>query len=438
MLEHLTHTELSKYMRRISIILIILISLPSCEQYKLRKQTMDEYSALFSKVQDLEHVINTSNFKTLTGEELIEIYEIGKELYYDFNPLGLKPDQITACEALKNRVKILKRGIIAKTEAEVADFKISPYVMNDLLLEKTQTYPIYLLKGEKLRWKINAQKPMTVKLCNADARIVIKTYTGKTSVVDSLEIQNSAIYFLEINPGGTQYIDLNINYKVKEITRLKNATPIKTEQIDCSKGDFGAVGVPGVKMQNIFEEPRKFTLRGQLKSAFSGSSIAMVPIIIPAGTTDILYSMRMATSEQDRSSDGEFHDNMTRTYKQIKFMGLPLYEKSTSNGLLNTLLDDNRPLRDEDAYCNMYVFRNQTEAKKFQDGKASAGDLKYDLDFSTVGTQSCNGRIPSNGASKIYLGFENVRVRYTNYLWVEAVAIIPTTEYYTTKYSIDQ
>lgn len=111
---------------------------------------------------------------------------------------------------------------------------------------------------------------MTVKLCNADARIVIKTYTGKISV----------IYFLEINPGGTQYIDLNINYKVKEITRLKNATPIKTEQRDCSKGDFGAVAVPGVKMQNIFEEPRKFTLRGQLKSAFSGSSIAMVPIII--------------------------------------------------------------------------------------------------------------------------------------------------------------
>ncbi len=191
-------------------------------------------------------------------------------------------------------------------------------------------------------------------------------------------------------------------------------------------------------MHNIFEEPRKFTLRGQLKSAFSGSSIAMVPIIIPAGTTDILYSMRMATSEQDRSSDGEFHDNMTRTYKQIKFMGLPLYEKSTSNGILNTLLDDNRPLRDEDAYCNMYVFRSQTEAKKFQDGKATAGDLKYDLDYSTVGTQSCNGHIPSNGASKIYLGFENVRVRYTNYLWVEVIAVIPTTEYYTTKYSIDQ
>ena len=409
----------------------------SCEEYKLRKQTMAEYTSVFSKVQELERTLSTTNFKTLSGDELIAIHEIGGELYYDFNPLGLKPDQLAACDALKGRIKTLRAEIIEKSEAEIANFKISPYVIEDALFEQTQTYPVYLLRGEKLRWKINAHKPITVKLCNADARSVIKTYTGRTSVVDSIEIQNTAIYFLEVIPGSTQYIDLDINYKVKEFDRLRNATPIKTEQVDCSKGDFGAVAVPGVKMQNIFEEPRKFTLRGQLKSAFSGSSIAMVPIMIPTGATDILYSMRIDTSEQDRSSDGDFHDNMTRTYKKIKFMGLPLYEKSTSNGLLNTLLDDNRPLRDEDAYCNMYAFRSQTEAKKFQDGKAAAADLKYDFDYSTVGTQSCNGRIPTNGASKVYLGFENVRVRYTNYLWVEAVAVIPTTEYYTVKYSIE-
>lgn len=424
-------------MKHLLIVTYILFALTSCEQHKLRKQTMSEYTTVFSKVQELERTLSTTNFKTLSGDELLAIHEIGGELYYDFNPLGLKPDQLAACETLKERVKTLRTEIIEKSEAEIADFKISPYIIEDALFEQTQAYPVYLLKGEKLRWKINAQKPMTVKLCNADARSVIKTYIGKTSVVDSLEIQNTAIYFLEVIPGSTQYIDLDINYKVKEFARLRNATLIKTEQVDCSKGDFGAVAVPGVKMQNIFEEPRKFTLRGQLKSAFSGSSIAMVPIIIPTGATDILYSMRIATSEQDRSSDGDFHDNMTRTYKRIKFMGLPLYEKSTSNGLLNTLLDDNRPLRDEDAYCNMFVFRSQTEAKKFQDGKAAA-DLKYDLDYSTVGTQSCNGRIPTNGASKLYLGFENVRVRYANYLWVEAVAVIPTTEYYTTRYSIDK
>ena len=118
-------------------------------------------------------------------------------------------------------------------------------------------------------------------------------------------------------------------------------------------------------------------------------------------------------------------------------MGLPLYEKSSSNGLLNTLLDDNRPIRDEDAYCNMYVFRNKNEAKKFQDGTKPASQLNYDVDYSTVGTQSCNGRVPVNGAKTIYLAFENERMRYTNYLWVEVEIVVPNTVYYRTKYSVD-
>lgn len=423
-------------MKRLLILSLILFSAVSCEEYKLRKQTIEEYSQLFAKVQELEKMLATTDFKVLSGEELTELHSIGSDLYYDFNPLGLKPDQLAACEALKERIQTLKSDIVEKTEAQVPDFKITPYNEIDALFEKTQSYPVYLLKGEKLRWNITAQKPVTVKVCNSDARSVIKTYTGKTAVKDSLIIQNTAIYFVEINPNGTQYIDLNINYKINDFARLKNATVIKSEQVECSKGDFGAIAVPGVKMQNIYEQPRKFTLRGQLKAAFSGSNIALVPVIVPAGATDILYSMRIDTSEMDRSSDGEFHDNMTRTYKRIKFLGLPIYEKSESNGLLNTLLDDNRPLRDEDAYCNMYVFRSQAEAKKFQDGTALASSLKYDVDYSTVGTQSCNGRVPVQGSSKIYLGFENVRVRYSNYLWVEAVAVVPKTEYYRTVYSI--
>ena len=158
---------------------------------------------------------------------------------------------------------------------------------------------------------------------------------------------------------------------------------------------------------------------------------------MPAGATDILYSMRIDTSENNRSEDGKFHDNLTRSYKRIKFMGLPIYEKSTSNGLLNTLLDDNRPIREEDAYCNMYVFRNQAQAKQFQDGTKPASKLNYDVDFSTIGTQSCNGRIPVKGSKTIYLAFENERMRYTNYLWVEVEAIMPNTIYYKTKYIVN-
>ena len=165
----------------------------------------------------------------------------------------------------------------------------------------------------------------------------------------------------------------------------------------------------------------------------------MVPVKVPAGATDILYSMRIATSEQDKSSDGQFHEGLATTYKRVKFLGLPLYEKTKSggSGLISTLLDDNRPLREEDAYCNMYVFRNQSHAKKFQDGTKMASELNYDVDWSTIGTQSCNGRIPVNGAKTIYLAFQNERVRYTNYLWVEVEAVVPQTEYYRTNYSVE-
>ena len=57
-------------------------------------------------------------------------------------------------------------------------------------------------------------------------------------------------------------------------------------------------------------------------------------------------------------------------------------------------------------------------------------------DYSTIGTQSCHGRVPVKGEKTIYLAFENERMRYTNYLWVDVEAVVPQTVYYTTKYSI--
>ena len=235
-----------------------------------------------------------------------------------------------------------------------------------------------------------------------NSRTTLKTYAGRHLLEDSLTIAHDAIYLVEVNPQGTQYIDMDVNYKVTDMARLTAVTPIKSEQVECSKGDLGAIAVQ-----------------------------------VPTGATDILYSMRIDTDEYDRSEDGQFHENLNASYKKVKFLGLPLYEKERSSGLLNALLEDNRPKRDENAYCNMYVFRSQTQAKQFQDGTKPASELSYDVDYSTLGTQSCNGRIPTKGSKTIYLGFENERVSYTNYLWVEADVVVPNTVYYTTKYTVE-
>lgn len=425
-------------MNRIILLTIIAVFLSGCTS-KVAKQTLEKYNQVFERVLTLEELISQTDFQTLSGEDITEMNKIGKELYYDYNPMDLTSEQEALCEALKDRVNKLRHNIITLTTNEIKNFKVTPWHYDELLLEQSQAYPVYLQKGEKLRWDITAAKPITVKVCNADSRSVLKTYNGKSAVKDSLVVENSAIYFIEVNPQGTQYVALDINYKVNEMSRLGNATHIKVEQVECGKGDFGAKAVNGISMTKCFDEPRKFTLRGQLKAAFSGSSKALVAVQVPTGATDILYSMRIATSEQDRSSDGEFHENLATSYKKVKFLGLPLYEKEKNGNvnLFSKLLDDNRPLRDEDAYCNMYVFRNQSQAKQFQDGTKAASVLNYDVDYSTLGTQSCNGRIPVKGLKTIYLAFENERVRFTNYLWVEVEAVVPKTEYFTTKYSVE-
>lgn len=415
---------------------LIALSLSSCMS-EMAKQTLEGYNKVFEQTTTLENLVRNVDLSTFSGKELIELYNTGNELYYEYNPMDLKEEQRIACEALKERVAKLRVEIVSKAKAQVPNFRVTPWTMGDKLFEKTEVFPVYLKRGEKLHWTFIAQKSMNVKVSDYNSRSTLKTFTGRNLVEDSLTIEHDAIYLVEVNPLGTQYIDMDINYKVTEMARLAGVTPIKTEQVECNKGDHGAVAVPGVSMRKAFEEPRKFTLRGQLKAAFSGSAIALVPVQIPAGATDVLYSMRIDTSEGSRYSDGKFHDNLNATYKKVKFLGLPLYEKTNSSGLLNMLLDDNRPLRDEDAYCNMYVFRSQSLAKQFQDGTKPASELNYDVDYSTLGTQSCNGRIPAKGSKTIYLGFENERMRYTNYLWVEVEVVVPTTVYYTTKYSVE-
>ena len=419
------------------IILFILTVLCGCSGGTESKGPVDEYNEVFKRVQELEKIVETADWSAFSADELHEMNTIGKDLYYDYNPMEMTPEQVNACEALKTRVKNLREQIVSKSGNVIENFEVTAFNLSDNLIEGAQTYPVYLQKGETLNVVASSQQNFTLKISNANSRSVLKTFAGKTSVEHSIEIKNTAVYLVEVVPTKAQYLDLSVKYKIADTSRLAAPTPINTEQVECAKGDFGANGVPGVFMHKCFEEPRKFTLRGQLKAAFSGNSKALVAVQVPAGTTDILYSMRIATSEDSRSEDGEFHDNLSRSYTRVKFLGLPLYEKSSSNGLLNTILDDNRPIRDEDAYCNMYVFRNQTQAKQFQDGSKSASLLKYDVDYSTVGTQSCNGRIPMKGTRTIYLGFENERMRYTNYLWVEVEAIVPNTVYYKTKYSID-
>ena len=152
------------------------------------KQTLNHYNEVYVKVDEIEALLQYADLETLSVEDLVDLYDIAKELSYSFNPMDLKPEQIAACELLKQRVIKVRSELLDQTSRVISKCRVHAWEYADKLMEETQTFPVYMLRGEKLYWNIKAQKPIGVKIYNSDSRQLIKTYTGKTICSDSLAI----------------------------------------------------------------------------------------------------------------------------------------------------------------------------------------------------------------------------------------------------------
>ena len=394
-----------------------------------------EYNETVAKVQQVETLL--ADISGMEASDALQLSQLADQLCYTYDANGLDSASIANCQALQQRMEQLKQTIHQTIKNNMHNIYVSIVNDDDCLVEKKTAYPVYLKRGEKLYVNVKTKRAATLKVYNYDSHSTLKTIADKTAFKFNMEIENSAIYLVELNPGASsQYASIHITYTTNHLNRL---TPITVNErtVEAKSGDFRAWSVKGVKMKPILDEPRKFTLRGQLKAMFSGAYRGVVAVEVPSGATDILYSMRISTNEADRSSDGEFNERANTTYRKIKMLGLPVYESTKSAGIINTILGDYTPLREEDAYINMFVFGSSAQAKKFQDNKPTA-QLSYDINSSIMGMQSCTGRIPVKGRKTIYLGFENERTRYNNYVWVELIAAQPITEYFKTEYFLNQ
>lgn len=375
----------------------------------------------------------------LTGsdEDFFNIAKNYNELSFTYDDDGLNEEGKKACAGHKYRVDSIRHAAQLLLTENLPAYRRTLVSEDDKLIEETVEYPVFLPKGTKLHIDFESSTPATMKLLNADNRSTVRAWAGKKAVCDSIAITNSAIYLIEVQPKDNPYIRLSMERSCKDIADVTKSYDITEEEVPCKAGDFLAKKVDGIGIDNLFEEPRKVTLRSQGKAFFSGGSRSVVAMQVPANSTDVAYSLRISTSQTDQNTDGQFCKKANEKYKEIKFLGLPIYEShGTSSNIFRELLNATEPPREEEAYCNLYVFTNAAEAKKFSDGKPVT-ELKYNMDFSKMGTQSCNDRIPTKGIKTLYFGFENTRVRYSVYLWLESISTVRKTEYFKTKYSLD-
>lgn len=428
-------------MKKLTWMMALALMLVACgqsgkQQSGMSEEALAEYKSVLASVQTIERQIDGAERMELSASEAKDLYTLAQQLYYTYDPMGMDSASQSVCRVLEERVNKLRPRLLAMVNNSVPFIETDIVREPDKLIEGTYSLPIYLMRGDSLLIDMHMERAATLSVYNADAKSTLFAQSGKSEYSKRIAISNTAIYLVEVNPGtNAQYMNMHIRYSSPTIEQMGHSTAVISETIEAQKGDWHATSIKGVQMRNLFEEPRKFTLRGQLKSMFSGTSRALVAVQVPTGATDILYSLRISTNEGDMYSDGRFAAGMDKSYHKVKMLGLPLYESQRGSGLLATLLGENQPPREEDAYINMYVFYDAAQARKFQDGKP-ASELKYNVDYTTLGTQSCNGRIPSRGNKTIYLAFENERMRFNNYVWLEAVSAVPTTEYFKKKYTV--
>lgn len=428
-------------MKKITCMMALALMLVGCgqgakQQSGMSEEALAEYKSALAGVQTIEQMIDGADHLELSAEQAKELHTMAQQLYYTYDPMGMDSASLSACRMLEQRVNQLRPRLLTMINNSVPSIETDIAREPDKLIEGTYLLPVYLMRGDSLLIDMHTERAATLSIYNADAKSTLFSQSGKSEYSVRMAIPNTAIYLVEVNPGArAQYINMYVRFNSPNMEQMGHSTAVRSETIEAQKGDWHATSIKGVQMRNLFEEPRKFTLRGQLKAAFSGSARALVAVQVPAGATDIMYSLRISTNEGDMYSDGKFAAGMDKSYHKVKFLGLPLYESQRGSGLLATLLGENQPPREEDAYINMYVFYDANQARKFQDGRP-ASELKYNVDYTTLGTQSCNGRIPSRGNKTIYLAFENERVRFNNYVWLEAVSAVPTTEYFKEKYTV--
>lgn len=393
-------------------------------EFEQRKyeNTLKQLNAIYAEASDAA----ASGSQSALGGIRQEI----EELTYDFNGDNMSDADRQKCQTLKDRINQLKANpdaVFNGMPGPGANGMSGGMVVNrqNVTVNGIERFPCWLNQGDTATISVENRGTARVALYNYSQRMLVKRWKG--DVDDKFMATASGIYVIEINAG-----EKSIRSNVSVAYQGKSTKPhrqVATRMVDCKENDFLATPTDALITEKVWDEPKRIGLRGNLKSMFSGKSRSLVPVPVPKRCDALLYSMRVSTNENTVESDGKFADRLSSSYNSIRLFGVKVYERQSGSDIINRLLFNTRPPREEDAFCNLYVFANRAQAKKFQDGTVSSGNYKYDVDQSQMGTQSCNGRLYPHGQSVMYMGFENERMRYDNYIWLEVVALRHTVKY---------
>lgn len=430
---------------RLYLIYILLLSLLLCACGNTKKAA---YGDMMPEMEQLKYENTLKKLESIyakagkTAKKAASpVYEEIRRLNYDFNSERMGENAVQKCRTLKERIDALKRHpetvfqhsgnesvADSETLSEHSECKGTLVSRKNIRLSAPQRFPCYLNADDIVTVTLDCQGDVKASFYDIHQQKRIRQWNANSPMSDSIAIDTGGIYMLELSPANSEAVaNLTMSYRGTDTNYHRR---VQEKLVACRKGDFLSQAIDSVLVTSVFKEPKKVALRGNLKSMFSGKSRVVVPVAIPSGCNALLYSLRISTNEKTIATDGGFADRLSVASSRVKLFGVNVYEKHTpGSSIIDRLLFSTRPPREEDAFCNMYVLTDAVQAKRFQDETASSGNYRYDVNQSQMGTQSCNGQLLPGGHKTLYLGFENERMRYDNYIWLKVAALTYAKKY---------
>lgn len=366
---------------------------PGCKTEMSEKEQL-EYDNAAKSLQDIADETEKCGSD---GDAYYRLRTKLNRLNYDFNPENMSKDDREKCQQLKDRIEAAKRDPDSFLQhkgnnGETQDVPTTTILSKiDINFDEPQRYPIYLHEGETVGLQLDCTGPVSVTIYDVGRETTVGRYQAEAQLKENIPVNAEGIYMLELKAD---------NPSVHAALRLsssgadnKRRPRIKEQLMKCKKNDFLATAVTEIIVNKVFREPKKVTLRANLKAMFSGKPRALISVTVPKGSDAILYSLRISTNENTVSSDGKFADNLKIASSRVKLFGFNVYEKQgLASTVISKLLFDTRPPRDEDAFCNLYVITNAAQAKRFQDKEMN----RLRSDTTSTNRKSAHSRATEN------------------------------------------
>jgi hypothetical protein len=230
------------------------------------------------------------------------------------------------------------------------------------------------------------------------------------------------------------YFNLSIKRKPLSLENKFAICEIITDSVIVDKKTKTSLEGSRMKYEKVFNEPKKFVVSKSF--SLSGESKVYAAIELPENTREFIYTLRISGETDKLSEDGTLFNQVDRSYKKVKVLGIPLWEsEGNSTSITREILNSLFKPQIDDYTLNVFFFDDDKEIKKFVNysGSDYVHAFAYDINNSAISTESRVGLIKKPKSGYSYIGLQTTSSFSDTYAWLDAIALSETMYYYELK-----